>query len=202
MITKTLIGPFGRAVVLLLALHGLPGCHFSSAPQVQLEAVGADVLVGDNLAFMLPQAYREVASAHGRAYQSYDGAKAKHDTIVIQRRETGYPAQLDEALETLLSRLEQLDHFDLLDVQLSHVGRHLALSYAADFEHLEVQRRQWGILIGTDTGILAMLMTSPKDTFHEATDGYLSLLRSLHVTHDLDQPANAAGSAHAQGTPP
>lgn len=184
--TKTLIGPLGRVVALWLVLpvlFGAAGCRPTGTNQVQLEALGEDVLLSDGLAFVLPAGFRAVPSTQGQVFLGRASAKAAYDTITVQRREEGHPALLDGALETLLGQLEPLEQFDLLDVQLSHVGPYLALSYAVEFEHLEAPRRQWGALIGTDTGILAIVMTSPKESFHEATDDYLSLLGSLHVAY-------------------
>lgn len=146
------------------------------------EAVGADVLLADGVGFVMPNAYHETPSRHGRSYRIRGAAKPSYDTIVVQRREQGGPMLLDEALETVLHQLEPLEHFDLLDVQLLFVGPHLAMSYACDFDHLEVPRRQWGVLVATEHGIVAIFMTSPKETFNEASDDYMSLFHSLHAT--------------------
>lgn len=168
-------------------------CAPSSPVARSLEAPGKSVLLEDGVSFWVPADYHEMPNTQGRSFRMRGSAKASYDTIVVQRREPGAPMLLDQALSDILSRLEALEQFDLLDVQLHYVGPYLSITYAADFGLLDVARRQWGVLIGTDTGILAIFMTSPKDTFFEASDDYLSLLHSLSVVSPA--PATVEGPA-------
>jgi len=175
------------AAMLLVTLAA--GCGAMHSGTGQSEAVGKEIVLPDGIAFGVPNAYRETPVKSGRSFRLRGASKPSYESIVVQRRQMGAPTLLDEALSHALMRLEALENFDLLDVQLHFVGPHLALTYAADFDLLEVPRRQWGVLIGTEAGIVAIFMTSPKETFHEASDDYMSLLHSLHAV-----PAPAAPS--------
>jgi hypothetical protein len=171
-----------RAGVTLAVLLLMPmGCGPLGPGAVQPQAVGKEVLLDSGIGFEVPNAYHETPAGNGRTFRMRGASKPSYETIVVQRREMGSPTLLDDALGQALMRLEAQDNFDLLDVQLRFVGPHLALTYAADFDLLEVPRRQWGVLIGTDAGLLAIFMTSPKETFHEASEDYMSLLHSLHA---------------------
>ena len=184
----------GASVTLAaLLLWAAPGCGPMGPSAVQPEAVGKEILLDNGIGFAVPNAYHETPVKSGRTFRVRGASKPSYETIVVQRREMGSPALLDDALGQALMRLEAQDNFDLLDVQLRFVGPHLALTYAADFDLLEVPRRQWGVLIGTEAGILAIFMTSPKETFHEASEDYMSLLPSLHAV--------AAPAAPATDTP-
>jgi len=183
-----------RATLAALLLWTMtPGCGPAGPGAGQPQGVGKEILLDDGIGFAVPNAYHETPTPSGRTFRVRGASKPSYETIVVQRREMGSPALLDDALSQALVRLEALDNFDLLDVQLHFVGPHLALTYAADFDLLEVPRRQWGVLIGTEAGILAIFMTSPKETFHEASEDYMSLLHSLHAV--------AAPAAPATDTP-
>lgn len=166
-----------------------PACHWRLGSAQSPGPVGREVLLPDGLAFTMPNAYHESTSRLGRTYRVRGAAVPSYDTIVVQSREAGYPVALDEAAALTLARLEELDNFDLLDEQLMVVGSHLALVYAADFDLLDVRRRQWGVLIATPTGLTAILMTSPHDAFLAASDDYATVLHSLHMVDATPPPA-------------
>ena len=173
----------GRALALGLALGflgAMPGCHLGPGAIDVPGPVGREVLLPDGLGFTMPNAYHESTSRLGRTYRVRGAATPSYSTIVVQSRAAGYPVALDEAAALTLARLEQLDNFDLIDEQLLFVGDDLALVYAADFDLLDVRRRQWGVLIATPQGLTAVMMTSPLEAFAAASDDYLTVLHSLH----------------------
>jgi hypothetical protein len=165
-----------------LALLSVMACNlWHLGPEAELqEPEGKDVILGDGVALTIPVAYHEVAARTGRAFRLRGAQGPSYSTIVVQSRTSDHPILLDDALGLTLARLEALENFDLLDVQLFFVGRHLAVSYAADFDLLDVRRRQWGVLIFTARGLDAIIMTNPQDAFNTASSDYFSLISSLH----------------------